>query len=546
MKNLKISQKLMVTFSIIIALLLASSSYNMYQLKKLNRMQEEGARLSEETIILTEASEMGNALYSVYADAIINHELDKNRLEWNQIRTETLEDLEKIEGMVDTPKEIKLVKEAKQAINKFIANYEELVILISNNTSDSTALLNLDEKAYKYKLQAHNNLIDIQTSLKAKMKESDKKYDAKSQIAVTSTIIASILAIIFAIFFIIVLVRLIANPLIKGVAFANSIANGDLTKILEINQNDEVGILAQALNKMVVKLKEITTSIVNGMDTISASSLQLSSTSQQLSQGASEQASSVEEVSSTMEQIAANIEQNTENSKQTEQISAKANVGIKEVADRAGKAIEANKAISNKISIINDIAFQTNILALNAAVEAARAGEHGRGFAVVAAEVRKLAERSKVAAEEIVGLAQNSLELTQSAGEVMLETMPQIANTTRLVQEISAASIEQNNGAGQVNSAIQQLNNVTQQNAAASEELATSAEELSSQAEQLKDLVGFFNTGYISTTKTNKPNYLKTLSSKGNNLTAQNKKTTQGTKIALTELDSSDNEFENF
>ena len=168
---------------------------------------------------------------------------------------------------------------------------------------------------------------------------------------------------------------------------------------------------------------------------------------------------------------------------------------MQDVAEKSQNAVEANKNIANKITIINDIAFQTNILALNAAVEAARAGEHGRGFAVVAAEVRKLAERSKLAAEEIVGLAQKSLDLSQGAGVVMSETMPKIDNTTKLVQEISAASLEQNNGATQVNNAIQQLNNVTQQNAAASEELATSSEELSSQAIQLKEIISFFNTG---------------------------------------------------
>ncbi|NJK93690.1 MAG: hypothetical protein HC905_01080 [Bacteroidales bacterium] len=168
---------------------------------------------------------------------------------------------------------------------------------------------------------------------------------------------------------------------------------------------------------------------------------------------------------------------------------------MKNVASRAEKAGTMNKSVSEKIRIINDIAFQTNLLALNAAVEAARAGEHGRGFAVVASEVRKLAERSKFAADEIVNLASESYNLNESAGKQMNETLPMIEKTSRLVLEITAASMEQNAGSDQINNAIQQLNKVTQQNAAAAEQLATSAEEMASQAEQLKELISYFNTG---------------------------------------------------
>ncbi|MFO8021805.1 MAG: methyl-accepting chemotaxis protein, partial [Perlabentimonas sp.] len=205
-----------------------------------------------------------------------------------------------------------------------------------------------------------------------------------------------------------------------------------------------------------------------------------------------EQASSAEEVSSSMEQMAANIQQNTDNAQQTEKITINVSQGVEKVGNASKESLESIKNIAEKINIINDIAFQTNILALNAAVEAARAGEHGKGFAVVAAEVRKLAERSKLAADEIVTLATSSVTVTEEASELMANLVPEIEKTAKLVQEISAASIEQNSGSDQINSAIQQLNQVTQQNAAASEELATSSEELSSQAEQLKDLIGYF------------------------------------------------------
>ena len=493
MKNLKISQKLIVSFMVIIALFAASSSYNIYQLKQLSIMQDEGAKRGNDAVVIAEAAEMGNALYSVYADAIINRELEKNRKEWDEIKKETLWDLENVQKIVDTPEEERLIKEAKEVMNKFLATYDELLILIDKDTSrNMNAIVELDARADEYKKQAHDKLIAIQLSLQAEMEEADKIYDSKSQSIISISIVVSILVIIIAVMFIIILVRLIATPLIRGVAFANSIANGDLTASLQIKQKDEVGLLSIALNNMSARLKEVISTVIAGTNNIANASGQLSSTSQQISQGSTEQASSVEEVSSTMEEMVSNIEQNSNNAQLTEKISINAFNGIVEVGTRAKKAVEASKVIADKIQIINEIAFQTNILALNAAVEAARAGEHGKGFAVVAAEVRKLAERSKVAADEIVDLAQTSVQLAEGAGKRMVETQPEMEKTTSLVREIASASLEQNNGVNQINNALQQLNEITQQNAAGAEETASSAEELASQAEQLKEIVSFF------------------------------------------------------
>jgi methyl-accepting chemotaxis protein len=271
---------------------------------------------------------------------------------------------------------------------------------------------------------------------------------------------------------------------------AQLVANGDLTVDLKKRSEDDK--LMQSLTDMVKATAGIISEFQTATNNISASSQQMSSTSQSMSQGASEQASSAEEVSSSMEEMAANIQQNTENAQTTLKIALSAADGINKVNEASDQTLQFMKDIADKVSIIGEIARQTNILALNAAVEAARAGEQGKGFAVVAAEVRKLAERSQISAVEIDALTKNSVRATEESGKLLASIAPEISKTANLVQEISAASVEQNSGADQVNNAIQQLNQVTQQNAAASEEMATSSEELAGQAQQLMEMISFF------------------------------------------------------
>ncbi len=322
-------------------------------------------------------------------------------------------------------------------------------------------------------------------------KDQDEAFAAITSLRNT-VILVGLVVLALAVLVSIFIAGTITNPIINLVEKLKIVASGDLTVSVESNSKDEVGQALSSMKSMVEKLRDIIGSITSGADNILAASTQMASSSQQMSQGATEQASSVEEISSSMEQMTANIQQNTNNSSQTEKIASQSAKDIMSSNEAVDKTANSKKTIAAKISIIGEISRQTNLLALNAAVEAARAGEHGKGFAVVAAEVRKLAERSQLAATEIDEVSRVSVDVAINSGELLKSVVPNIQKTANLVQEISASSIEQNSGAEQVNSAIQQLNQVVQENAAASEEMAAGAEELNAQAEQLKDVISFF------------------------------------------------------
>ncbi len=402
-------------------------------------------------------------------------------IDWEKEFTDTLAIVEeKVHALFE------LERTVMSNLSTFDSYDDPILLMESEMLVQSDGDIEIGEKEIRAYVSALGKICE------SKCNDIKTSIDRSSTLQLFFVVIMSLLVLGSALFVGRLLYISIITPLKKGVAFAEAIGRGDLTVSVDATSNDEIGQLSRTLQSMVENLKKTVVTIERNANELVASGVSLNDSSQKLSKGASEQAASAEEVSTAIEEMVANIDQNTENAVATEKLTSSTVENVNLSSQYSGEAAEAMKTIAEKITIISDIAFQTNILALNAAVEAVRAGEQGRGFSVVAAEVRKLAERSKQAANEIVTLVNKGLKVTKMAGEKAKALVPDIEKTTVLIKEISAASLEQKTGAEQINMAMQNLNVITQENASSSDELTNSAVLLSSLASSLKQAVGQF------------------------------------------------------
>ncbi|GAK60875.1 chemotaxis sensory transducer [Candidatus Vecturithrix granuli] len=291
-----------------------------------------------------------------------------------------------------------------------------------------------------------------------------------------------------------IMVNNLSAPIRATVEFVKKVSAGDLSEIMEVNRQDELGVLLQAMSQMIMKLRQVVSDVKYAAENVASGSQGMSASAEIMSQGATEQATASEEASASMQEMTANIRQNAENALQTEKLALQAAEDARLSEAAVTQAAQAMQQIAQKVAIIDDISRQTRMLSLNATIEAARAQEYGKGFAVVASEVRALAERSQTAAAEITELASSSVIIAEKAGGMLQQLVPHIQQTAELVQEIAAATREQDTGTQQINQAILQLDQVTQQNSSTSEELAATSEELAGQAEMLQQTIAFFKT----------------------------------------------------
>ena len=512
MKNLKVSQRLfiIVACSCVVMLVLAIS--NWWVLSQLAAQQDQGVTASSNLGRLKDESNLGAQAYRVIADSYINRNLDDTKKRWDDIVQQFDASLTFANGIADTPTKKAAVEEAAAAYKELRHLYEDIYLDLDKKNAAREDVAGVDDAVDKQIDKFDTAYGKIEKELKAEVTLLDAQFDETAKRSRIGVISAIGLGTIVLIWLTLAVSRSITAQLgmelADATACAQAIAKGDLSQEIAHNANANDS-LASALSQMLGTLKTIVSKVRAGAESVATASAEIAQGNGNLSGRTEQQASSLEQTAASMEELGAQVKHNSENARQANSLSTQASQVAVTGGEVVGQVVETMKGInassrkiSDIISVIDGIAFQTNILALNAAVEAARAGDQGRGFAVVASEVRSLAGRSAEAAKEIKSLINASVErveqgtnLVDKAGETMTEIVSSIGRVTGIMGEISSASEEQAMGVAQVGQAVSHMDQATQQNAALVEQMAAAAGSLSTQANELVQVVAAFKLG---------------------------------------------------
>ncbi|WP_081768627.1 methyl-accepting chemotaxis protein [Herbaspirillum sp. RV1423] len=507
--NLNIGMRLGLAFALVVVLMIGTASVAIRNLDSANAKMDQIVtdRYAQIALInqIKNNGYKGNATLSNILLASTPENAKKYMDEYVVIRKTNADAYAQLEKLLNSPESKELYKTQLQARSAYGVSVRKFFDLMSAGKQQDARdiyqgdMVRLQVEYYVWvdkmvDYLAHRMSSDVKTA-------AQDAWNAKIQMIVLSTV-AALLAVVTGIF----ITRTITRPINRAVVLAEAVADGNLTHRLEIDSKDEIGRLLQALQSMMENLNGIVGRVRAGTTTIDMASREVAQGNMDLSSRTEQQASSLEETASAMEQLTSAVKQNAENAHEANQLAKSASdiavqggAAVEKVVDTMSLIDTSSKKIVEIISVIDGIAFQTNILALNAAVEAARAGEHGRGFAVVASEVRSLAQRSAVAAKEIKVLIDDSVtqvgvgsKMVVQAGQTINDVVTSIKHVTDIVSEISTSSREQSDGIEQVNLAITQMDQVTQENAALVEQSAAAAQAMQNQAGQLSELMGTF------------------------------------------------------